>query len=152
MPVSVPIRIAATFTVDPLIAPLRHVFNSVGMNVDVELCQYNQVFQELIRPDSELSRNRNGVNVLLIRAEDWSGLEQHALSHLAADSPSAQNIERNVADFINVFEAAALRCSAPFLVCLCPESAALSADPEARAFLDGIESRIKSGIEKHSNG
>jgi hypothetical protein len=30
MPVSVPIRIAATFTADPLIAPLRHVFDSKG--------------------------------------------------------------------------------------------------------------------------
>ena len=120
--------------------------------MDVRLCQYNQVFQELIRPDSEIGQNRSGVNVLLIRVEDWSGLEQHSLSHLQAASQSAQNIERNVADFINVFEAAALRRSTPFLVCLCLESAALSADPEARAFLQGIESKLKSGIERHSNG
>ena len=151
MPVSVPIRIAATFTADPLIAPLRHVLDSIGTNVDVRLCQYNQVFQELIRPDSEIGQNRSGVNVLLIRVEDWSGLEQHSVASTGREPIRAKHRTQccGFHKCVRSGRASPFHAVSGVLV---PESAALSADPEARAFLQGIESKLKSGIERHSNG
>ena len=39
--------------------------------ISVEFAPYDQVFQQLLDPDSQLSRNQDGINVVLVRLEGW---------------------------------------------------------------------------------
>src|SRR5260370_30687157 len=65
------IAIAATFTAEPLLAALHFVLHEAGLALDVLFSPYNQVLQELLSSKSLLARNENGVNVVLVRLEDF---------------------------------------------------------------------------------
>jgi|SRR5579862_2005656 len=76
MPESMPQRspavaIAATFTAEPLLPGLRLVLQEAGMDLDISFAPYHQVFQELLSTTSLLATNAGGVNVLLVRLEDY---------------------------------------------------------------------------------
>ena len=65
------IAIAATFTAEPLLPALRFVLSEAGLPLDVHFCPYHQVFQELLSSTSLLAMNAGGVNVVLVRVEDF---------------------------------------------------------------------------------
>src|SRR5277367_1849075 len=65
------LAIAATFTADPLLAPIEFMLREAGLALDVRLAPYNQVFQELLSSTSLLATNADGVNVILVRVEDF---------------------------------------------------------------------------------
>lgn len=71
------IAIAATFTAEPIEGALRFWLSELGFDGNVEHAPYNQVFQQLLDPTSVLSRNTEGVNLLLLRFEDWLRLVAH---------------------------------------------------------------------------
>jgi predicted enzyme involved in methoxymalonyl-ACP biosynthesis len=65
------IAIAATFTAEPLSPPLRFVLDQAGLALDVKFAPYHQVFQELLSPTSLSAVNTGGVDVVLVRLEDF---------------------------------------------------------------------------------
>jgi FkbH-like protein len=65
------VAITATFTADPILPSLDFVLHEAGLNLVVGLSPYNQVFQELLSSASLLGTNTSGVNVILIRLEDF---------------------------------------------------------------------------------
>ena len=65
------IAIAATFTAEPLLPALRFVLHETELEFGVRFSPYNQVFQELLTPTSLLTTNTGGINVVLVRAEDF---------------------------------------------------------------------------------
>ncbi len=65
------IRVSATFTSEPIEDHIKWWCNSFRYDTNIEFAGYNQVFQELLNPDSGLTKNKNGINVLLVRFEDW---------------------------------------------------------------------------------
>ena len=69
------IVITATFTSEPVEDSLSYWLKAMGFPDSIEFAQYNQVFQELLNPSSLLATNHNGVNVILVRFEDWQGTE-----------------------------------------------------------------------------
>jgi FkbH-like protein len=66
------IVIAATFVAEPLELPLNWVLTEASVKDEIRCAPYNQVFQELLTPASDLGRNSGGINVLLIRFEDFA--------------------------------------------------------------------------------
>ena len=73
------IAIAATFTAEPLLPGLSFVLQEIGLALDVRFCPYNQVFQELITATSLLATNTGGIDVILVRVEDFvRELSDHA--------------------------------------------------------------------------
>src|SRR3981081_124458 len=66
------IAIAATFTAEPLLPALQFVLGEVGLTLDVRFAPYNQIFQELLSSTSLLATNEEGINVLLVRFEDFA--------------------------------------------------------------------------------
>src|ERR1700733_4747367 len=66
------IAIAATFTVEPILPPLRFVLREAGLSLSLECAPYNQVFQELLSATSLLATNAGGVNVIFLRMEDFT--------------------------------------------------------------------------------
>ena len=67
------IVIAATFTSEPIEDSLSYWLKEIGVPYSIEFAPYNQVFQELLNPASLMANNQNGVNVVLVRFEDWEG-------------------------------------------------------------------------------
>jgi FkbH-like protein len=65
------VMVAATFVAEPLEVPLSWVFSEAGLRLTIGFSPYNQVFQQLLTPESELARNVGGVGVLLLRLEDF---------------------------------------------------------------------------------
>jgi FkbH-like protein len=66
------IVIAATFVSEPLKSPLAWLLEQAGLKEEIRFAPYNQVFQQLLSPASNLSRDSNGINILLIRLEDFT--------------------------------------------------------------------------------
>jgi FkbH-like protein len=85
-PESVPpvLCVAATFTADTIMEPLRFWMRKLELPFEVELAPYNQVFQQLLRPGSMFQRSNRSVNAVLLRVEDWHGELRVKMGELAA--------------------------------------------------------------------
>lgn len=64
------IVVSATFTAEPIEDYIRWWLKNFNIETEVKFAPYNQVFQQLMEPNSIISTNK-GVNLLLIRFEDW---------------------------------------------------------------------------------
>jgi FkbH-like protein/FkbM family methyltransferase len=64
--------IASTFTAEPIEDSLKFWADYFGFPVRVCFAPYSQVFQELLSSSSQLRRNIDGVNVVLLNLEDWT--------------------------------------------------------------------------------
>jgi FkbH-like protein len=65
--------IAATFIAQPLASALQLYSRAFGLNADVVFFDFNQVPQALLLPESPMRKNREGLNVVLIRPDDLPG-------------------------------------------------------------------------------
>jgi FkbH-like protein len=65
-----PVNLCASFVIEPLEDYLKYWSNEVGMDIQVSFAPYNQVFQQLLDPNSLLNQSK-GINFLFIRVEDW---------------------------------------------------------------------------------
>lgn len=133
-----PIVIAATFTAEPLEMPLRFWLQELGMNSRITFAPYNQVFQQLLDPTSAMSSNAGGINILLLRFEDWG---RYGVGDLREN-----DIVSRVDELI-----ASLRCyreqtDTPTLVWVGPASAKLAQDAEFAALLAASESKLRSAL------
>ncbi len=104
------LAIAATFTADPIAPVISFWKNETESDLEVRFAPFNQVVQSLLDPSSELSLNRSGVNVVLLRLEDLA--------------PDAALLEANVHHIADELRSAPERLSVPLIVMLCPSSPA----------------------------
>src|ERR1700730_5077207 len=65
------IAIAATFTAEPLSDSLEFWIDKLHLKTEIEFAPYNNVIQSLLDPQGSFARNKGGLNVVLIRFEDW---------------------------------------------------------------------------------
>jgi FkbH-like protein len=130
------IAVAATFTADPLQDPVLYWLHEWEVAAKVTFAPYNQIFQQLLDPSSVLNQNRSGLNVLLVRLQDWFAVEQ------SSDAPSAQTIH----EFLSALKASASRTAVPWLVCLCPDAARPAAGLSAYESAVISELREVSGV------
>lgn len=65
------IVIAATFTAEPVEESITFWMQELDIPSQVEFAPYNQVFQQLLASSSLFTSNVQGVNVVLVRFEDW---------------------------------------------------------------------------------
>jgi FkbH-like protein len=112
------IAISATFTADAIQPGLAFWMRELGLPADLRFAAYHQVFQELLDPAGLLAGNTSGVNVVLVRFDDW---------------PAGQ-----AAGFVDAVRAAAGRVSVPLIVVLCP--GAIQLDEEVRRGVAGLPS------------
>ena len=135
------VAITATFTAEPLEKPLGFWMQELEMPMRIEFAPYNQVLQQLLDPSSMLSTNRDGVNVVLVRFEDWqrTGPDTKVLN-------SNPKVERNLRELVAALTAAAERLPAYHLICLCPGSPSQAADPEQSSFLKQMETLLISAL------
>ncbi len=67
---AMPVNICASFVAEPLQEFLEYWNKEFNLNINVKFAPYNQIFQQLLNPESLLNSNR-GLNILFIRMEDW---------------------------------------------------------------------------------
>lgn len=65
------IAISASFTAEPLEDSLNFWRLELQSPFRIEFAPYDQVFQQLLYASSLLSKNKHGMNVILVRFEDW---------------------------------------------------------------------------------
>jgi len=140
------IAITANFTAEPLEESLSFWMQELNILSKIEFAPYNQIFQQLLNPASLFSTNRHGINVVLVRLEDWGKFQDGGEGEAASPSISYEKIERNVRDFGRALKSASQRSATPHLICLCPASRASVADPTLTAFFQQIEELMVSEL------
>ncbi len=130
------IAIAATFTAEPVEDALAFWMQELDMPSRIAFAPYNQVFQQLLEPHSLLARNEQGVNVILIRFEDWLRYASNDQAESGPPATAASKVERNVQDLIQALQTATARSVTPHLLCLCPASPPALADGQLATLLD----------------
>lgn len=136
-----PIVIAATFTAEPLADSLEFWMRRLGIPAVTEFGAYGNVFQQLLDPDSIMSRNQNGVNIILVRLWDWRGSVDGATSTAGA-TLNYRHIERNAEDLVSALKTAAGRSASPYILGFCPTCG----DSESTAFSERLEKWIESEL------
>jgi len=132
------IAITATFTAEPLKESLDFWMSELDLPFEVEFAPYNQVFQQLLDSSSMLSKNETGINVVLLRLEDW-GKSQDEVTVQA-------EIEQNVQNFVQALQSAVKRHV--YLVCVCPASPTTT---EHGNFSQQMEGLLTSELDGISN-
>ncbi len=129
------VAICANFVAEPLEEPLRYWLREMGVLSSISFAPYNQVYQQLFDPSSLLSTNRNGLNIILVRLEEWHRnpvVDQIKETPLKARESA---LKRNVEDFLAGVMELRKRNSAPLIVVLCPNTPAISeSTPETNTF------------------
>ncbi|MBC8096412.1 MAG: amino acid adenylation domain-containing protein, partial [Akkermansiaceae bacterium] len=139
------IAVAATFTAEPIGDSLHYWTRELELSADIEFAPYNQVFQQLLNPGSLLNENMRGLNVLLIRPEDWFKTN-------ATDAEDrARELQRVAGEFSVALKAAASRSRTPFLIVLCPASGIVASDSLLRATVKSVETLLSGEIVKIGN-
>jgi FkbH-like protein len=141
------IAIASTFTAEPVEDPLAFWMDELGQVASIKFADYNQVFQQLLDPTSLLATNRQGVNVVLVRVEDWQRF------HHTADSQKDRKacLTQNAEDLINAARTAVARSSTPLIVALCPNAPSSMAHPVTGELLNEIEQQIIAALDQLPN-
>ena len=120
------IVISATFTADAIEPTLAFWMRELAFDYPIRMAPYNQVFQLLLDPAGALAANRDGVNVVLVRFEDWAHAQNGA-------APDLARLEADVQHFAASLKTAAQSFAAPLLVCICPASPGFAPDFQSRA-------------------
>ena len=130
--------VTATFTAEPLQDSLEFWMAKLNLPFAFAFAPYDQVFQQLLDPGSLLSRNSPGVNVVLIRLEDW------LRSRAGSDDLEGLNeyLVQRAAELIVAVRSAMARSPVPLIVGLCPESPSVRGNEEVMP----IFARLKDWI------
>ena len=120
--VSLPIIVSATFTADQVAPSLRFWMGILEISAEIRIASYGQVMQELLGTDSALACNKDGVNVLLLRLDDWirdRGARDDDLNVL-------EHLQRVANEFYDAARGSRARTSAALLIVFCPPAKHLS--------------------------
>ena len=127
--------VAANFTAEPLREYLEFWMSQLAPGkMRVDFSPYNQVFQEMISPTSLLSSRAPGVNLLLVRLEDWARDQSARLRW--------PTIERAASEFASLLEEFSSRARRPTILMINPPSREAARDPAFARSVDEIATKL----------
>lgn len=137
-----PITICASFITEPLETYLEYWCKEFELNIKVAFAPYNQVFQQLINPDSMMNKN-TGMNILFIRIEDW-------LRDKHDRSPSEQIdfLDQTYLVFITAIEYTRKTSFVPYLIGIVPLSSTHSLPADLSVHILEMNNRLYTLLEK----
>lgn len=145
--------ITATFTADLVAPSLEFWGRQLNLPSDVEVAPFYQVLQHLLDPSSLVSRNQDGVNVILMRHEDWlryeenvNGTENGSKSVHLSEAKLRQVTE----EFIQAVQTFMARATVPLIICICPSSPASEEAARPSGIFQQLEDRIASQLDSLS--
>ncbi len=133
------LALSATFTAEGIADTLAFWMRELGWKYEVRFAPYNQVFQQLLDANSLLAGNRHGVNLVLVRFEDWARFGR-------ADEPDLAALEEHAGRLISSLQNAAITFASPIIVCVCPASPSFLADPARAQFQRRTEDLLQSAL------
>lgn len=68
---TVNVVVAGSFVAEPVKPYVKKFARMFNYRIPVEFSDYNQIIQEVVNEDSKLNRNKDGINVILLRLEDY---------------------------------------------------------------------------------
>jgi FkbH-like protein len=131
------VAISATFTAEALEPTLAFWLRELHLDFQIRFAPYNQVFQQLLDPAGLFAGNRNGLNVVLVRFEDWARFR---------DATKIEELDEEVRHLASAVRTAASRAGSPMLVCLCPASPEFLSDESRAAFAARSEEALQSAL------
>jgi FkbH-like protein len=131
------VAISATFTAEALDPSLAFWLRELRLDFQVRFAPYNQVFQQLLDAAGLLATNHNGINVVLVRFEDWSRFR---------DAVNIADLEENVRHLESALRSAAGAAASPVLVCICPASPDFLSDAGRAAFVARSEDWLRDAL------
>lgn len=134
--------VVATFTAEPIKNSLEYWMEQLLIPVKIEFAPYGQVFQQLLKPRSMVRRNTEGINLILVRLEDW--MQGYAYDNQQA----AERLIQNTKEFITTIEYAALWGAVSLIVCLCPSSDQVSQNKELQGLIEKMEAEIRISLAR----
>ncbi len=132
------IAISATFTPEALEPTLTFWLRKLKLDLPIRFASYNQVFQQFLDPAGLFAGNRNGLNVVLVRFEDWARFRDHV---------SIKEHEETFRHFASALRAAASALPSPILVCVCPASPDFLSDPGRARFAAQSEESLQNDVQ-----
>jgi FkbH-like protein len=102
--------VCSTFTAEPLNDALSYLSKQVGYSLDLEFAPYNQSLQQLLDASSLVSRNTEGVNLFLVRMEDW------------CSDNSVAGVHAKIMEFVSIISQSASTSNGQYIVQFCPYS------------------------------
>ena len=143
-PALLPVHICASFVLEPVQEYVEYWSNELDLNIELSFAPYNQVFQQLLNPQSALHRNK-GINVLCIRVDDW-------LRDQADLSVTQQIIflDQTYSAFIDAIENINKVSFVPFFTGIVPLYNIESFDAQLAGHIQKINSRLEDFIKKQN--
>jgi acyl carrier protein len=135
------VEVISVFTAEPLEESLSFWMEKLRIPARIRFAPYNQVFQKLMDPVA----TRGAVRIILLRLEDWAN------SKSDSDEGFVIKLERHVRDFLDVLKTSSGRQGSTYLVCLCPESNALTTNLTRIASLRDAENLIRQSRKSMSD-
>jgi len=143
----VKLLVNATFTSEPLEEYILWWGKQFGLDIHITSAPYNQVFQELLGENSLLSENvgadTRGINLLLIRFEDW--IRELSLE----DEIKCAKLEKNFRELERIIRHKEI--SSPYLVGMFPGSTHLSLSARLVNYQEDLNRRWKKLVEETAN-
>jgi len=133
---SISLNISATFTAEPLEPALKYWFERLNLEVTTHFAPYNQVFQSLLDPSSPFLRDNAGLNVLLIRPEDWQRFGATETAEWKKE------LTKNTNEFIEALQAQATASPSRYLVIVTDPSSAIANNPEPAEHIAELSNQI----------
>lgn len=137
------LAVAATFTSEPLKEPLSYWMQELGFSAQVRLAPYGQVFQPLLDASGLFLTNTNGLNVLLMKLDDWTRFRP--VDGDTVDSLEPE-IERKAEDLVAAVKSATRRSAVPYLMVACPLSPATLKHTDVAAAFSRLEAATLSEL------
>ena len=140
------IAIIGTFMVEALQAPLSDALKELDASFRIRVVYSTDLVHHIQGPSGVLAGNTEGLNVVLLRFEDWNNFEDPQESEKETLPQLYTLVERRMGGFCEVLECAVERSTTPYLVCLCPVSSRVTAKGHLAAFFqrmtEGLIARL----------
>lgn len=135
------IAILSNFTASLVTPSLTFLLQQVdNQNYKIKFAPYNQVFQQLLDPESLILQNHNGINILLLKLDEW----------LKGQTEHTEDLEKISADLLLAIKRAKLSCKSIFIICFCPPHPQILKTPIASQFKK-IEKDLERRLSKLNN-
>lgn len=136
------LAVSATFTPELMVHHIDWWGRQFGMEIETAFAAYNQVFQELLDESGLISTN-TGVNLLMVRFEDW-------LRYLnLTDDHACEKLERDFAALVDIFTRKQKKV--PYFIGIFPVSTHLELSPAVVRCIEDLNNRWKEIVENTVN-
>lgn len=136
------LAVSATFTPELMVHHIDWWGRQFGMEIETAFAAYNQVFQELLDESGLISTN-TGVNLLMVRFEDWLRYLDLSADH------ACEKLERDFAALVGIFTRKQKKV--PYFIGIFPVSPHLELSPAVVRCIEDLNNRWKEIVENTVN-